>query len=126
MAESSEIAPERDTAPQWRSIAGKLLIQKCGGCGSAFYYPRVVCPFCLSSDVGWFECKGEGEIYSVSVMRRGEPYALAYVTLDEGPRMMTNIVDCDLDSIGIGQRVAVVFKDIEGIPTPMFRPAGPA
>ena len=126
MAEPSEIAPERDSAPQWRSTAGKLLIQKCEDCGSAFYYPRVVCPFCLSSKIGWFECKGEGEIYSVSVMRRGEPYALAYVTLDEGPKMMTNIVDCDLDSIGIGQRVSVVFKDVEGIPTPMFKPAGPA
>jgi hypothetical protein len=58
-------------------------------------------------------------------MRRAEiPYAIAYVTLDEGVTMLTNIVDCDLDTLRIGQRVRVVFKPTEGgPPVPMFTPA---
>jgi uncharacterized OB-fold protein len=58
-------------------------------------------------------------------MRRvPEPYAIAYVTLDEGPTMMTNVVDCELDAVRIGQRVRVVFKPSEGgPPVPMFTPA---
>jgi uncharacterized OB-fold protein len=58
-------------------------------------------------------------------MRRAkEPYAIAYVTLAEGPTMMTNIVDCDFDALRVGQPVAVVFKDTEnGPPVPMFKPA---
>jgi hypothetical protein len=68
---------------------------------------------------------GRGTIYSFSVSRRVLPtaYAIAYVTLDEGVSMMTNIVDCDLDDIRIGQAVEVVFKPTDGgPPVPMFRP----
>ena len=67
---------------------------------------------------------GRGIVYSYSVMRRvPAPYALAYVTLDEGVTMMTNLVDCDLDAIRIGQRVRVVFKPTDGgPPVPMFTP----
>ncbi len=66
-----------------------------------------------------------GTIYTFSVMRRAkEPYAIAYVTLAEGPTMLTNIVDCDFDALAIGQPVSVVFQDTEnGPPVPMFRPA---
>ncbi|MDB5452151.1 MAG: DNA-binding protein, partial [Caulobacteraceae bacterium] len=77
----------------------------------------------------WIESGGQGVIYSYSVTRRGTPtpYCIAYVTLDEGPTMMTNIVDCDLDQVRIGQRVQVVFKptgDASGStpPVAMFRP----
>jgi uncharacterized OB-fold protein len=68
---------------------------------------------------------GQGTIYSFSVMRRvPTPYAIAYVTLTEGPTMLTNIVECDLDALKIGQRVTVVFKATEhGPPIPMFKPA---
>lgn len=118
------VAPDRDVAPFWRSTNGKLLIQTCEDCGDAFYYPRVICPFCFSSKVRWIECSGSGRIYSYSVLRRGEPYAIAYVTLEEGPRMMSNIVDCPFDKIAIDQPVTVVFRDVAGVPTPMFRPAG--
>ncbi|HEY2272672.1 MAG TPA: OB-fold domain-containing protein, partial [Jatrophihabitantaceae bacterium] len=64
-------------------------------------------------------------IYTFSVMRRAkEPYTIAYVTLAEGPTMMTNLVDCDFDKISIGQAVTVVFKETEGgPPVPMFAPA---
>jgi uncharacterized OB-fold protein len=104
---------------------GKLLIKRCDDCGEAHYYPRALCPFCFSDRTRWQECSGHGTIYSFSVMRRAPvPYALAYVTLAEGPTMLTNIVDCDLDAIHIGQAVALVFKPSEnGQPVPMFSPA---
>src|SRR5579872_5752354 len=119
------VRPERDTAPQWRSAGGKLLIQKCEPCDKAFYYPRVACPYCLGSDVKWLECSGRGQIYSHSTMRRGTPYTIAYVTLEEGPQMLTNIVDCAPEEISIGQTVLVDFRDVDGVATPMFRPAKP-
>ena len=68
---------------------------------------------------------GTGTIYSVSVTRKAGPipYAIAYVTLDEGITMLTNIVDCDLDDLRIGQRVKLVFKSAEdGARVPMFAP----
>lgn len=95
----------------WKAAAeGKLLIKQCGSCGEYHYYPRVLCPYCMSDKTTWKEAKGTGSIYTYSVMRKGIPYAIAFVELDEGPRMMTNIVDCDLDTVHIDQRVKVVFK----------------
>ena len=118
--------PEHE--PFWAAAAeGRLLIRRCGSCGDAHYYPRAICPYCFSSDTAWQASKGEGEVYSVSVMRRGAnaTYALAYVTLDEGPSMLTNITGCDFDALRIGQRVAVRFVPTEGgPPVPMFTPIG--
>jgi uncharacterized OB-fold protein len=90
------------------------------------HYPRALCPFCWSDKVEWVEAKGTGVIYTYSVTRRGGPvpYCIAYVTLDEGPKLMTNIVDTDLDTVKIGQRVKVVFMKSEGgTAIPMFTPA---
>src|SRR5919197_4145502 len=100
-----------DTAPFWEAAAqGKLLLKHCGACGQAHYYPRPLCPFCFSDRTEWRAAAGTGAVYSYSVMRRAEvPYAIAYVTLDEGVTMMTNLVGCNLDAIRIGQRVKVVF-----------------
>jgi uncharacterized protein len=104
---------------------GKLLIKKCAACGEVHFYPRPFCPFCFSDKVDWQEASGHGTIYTYSVMRRTPvPYAIAYVELAEGPRLMTNIVDCDLDQIKIGQAVRLVFKPSDGgPPVPMFTPA---
>ena len=118
------VSPE--TQPFWdAAVAGRLMIKKCGGCGRAHYYPRALCPFCGSDRTAWLAASGRGTIYSYSVMRRVPiPYALAYVTLQEGPTMMTNIVDADLDRIRIGQPVRVVFRPTDGgPPVPMFAPA---
>lgn len=104
---------------------GKLMLKKCGACGEHHHYPRALCPFCFSSDVQWVEAKGAGEIYTYSVTRRGTavPYCIAYVKLDEGVSMMTNIVDCDLDTVKIGQKVRVVFRKTEGgFSMPLFTP----
>ena len=116
-----------ENKPFWDAAAqGRLAIKRCNDCKQPHYYPRALCPFCFSEDTEWLDAKGTGEIYSYSVMRRGVPvpYALAYVTLDEGPTMLTNIVDCDLDALAVGQRVKLVFKPSEdGSLVPMFAPA---
>ena len=114
-----------ETKAYWDAAGeGKLLVRKCTACGEAHHYPRTICPFCFSDKTEWITASGKGTIYSYSVMRRAPvPYALAYVTLAEGPSMMTNIVDCDLDKIRIGQDVKVVFKPTDGgPPLPMFTP----
>ena len=114
-----------ETQPFWDAAGqGKLLYKKCAACGEPHFYPRPYCPFCFSDQVEWQEASGRGTIYTYSVMRRAPvPYAIAYVTLAEGPTMMTNIVDCDLDSIKIGQAVRLVFKPSDGgAPVPMFTP----
>ena len=104
---------------------GRFTVPVCTACGKAHWYPRAICPFCGSDKVEWRDASGQGTVYSFSVMRRvKEPYVIAHVTLAEGPTMMTNIVDCDLDGIKIGQRVKVVFKPSEGgPPVPCFAPA---
>ncbi len=115
-----------ETQPFWEAATtGTLLVKKCASCAQVHHYPRALCPFCFSQATQWLPASGRGTIYSYSVMRRVPvPYAIAYVTLEEGVTMMTNIVDCDLDSIRIGQRVKVVFKPTEGgPPVPMFTPA---
>jgi uncharacterized OB-fold protein len=103
---------------------GRFLIKKCRACGKPHWYPRGVCPFCASGDTEWVEAAGTGTIYSYSVMRRApEPFALAYVTLAEGPTVLTNIVDCDFDALKIGQDVTFTFKPADnGIPVLMFKP----
>ena len=128
MAERKISAPAINLETQhfWDAAAdGKLLIKKCTACGEPHFYPRSHCPFCFSDKTEWVEASGKGIVYTYSVMRRAPiPYAIAYVTLAEGPTMMTNIVDCDLDSIKIGQAVHLVFKPSEGgPPVPMFIPA---
>ncbi len=121
-------APQIDAATEFffaKAREGLLSIKVCTSCGKPHWYPRALCPFCLG-ETEWRGASGRGTLYSVSVTRRAgpEPYAIAYVTLDEGVTMLTNIVDCDLDTLRIGDRVEVTFKPAEGgAVIPMFRPA---
>ena len=118
--------PNPETKAFWDGAAqGRLLLKKCLACDQVHYYPRAICPFCGSVRTEWQQASGRGTIYSWSVMRRAEtPYCIAYVTLDEGVTMMTNIVGADLDGIRIGQKVRVVFTPTEGgPPVPTFTPA---
>ena len=115
--------PNPETKPFWDAAAqGRLLLKKCLACNQLHYYPRTICPFCGSDRTDWQPAAGTGSIYSWSVMRRAEtPYAIAYVTLDEGVTMMTNIVGCDLNGIRIGQKVRVAFTPTDGgPPVPTF------
>jgi hypothetical protein len=112
-----------ETKPFWDAAAkGQLLVKKCLACGELHYYPRSLCPFCHSDRTEWQAASGKGAIYSFSVMRRApEPFAIAYVTLEEGPKVLTNIVDCGFDDIAIGKAVKLVWKPSEGGPAvPMF------
>ncbi len=103
---------------------GHLVIPSCNSCGRLHWYPRVLCPFCFSDDIAWQPARGRGVIYAYTVMRRAKPpYAIAYVKLEEGPTMMTNIVGCKLDAIRIGMSVTAVFQAAENGPlVPMFSP----
>lgn len=91
---------------------GRLLVKRCTACQAFHFYPRPLCPHCFSDATEWVEARGTGTIYTFSVTRRAGPipYAIAHVTLSEGVTMMSNIVDCDLDEIRVGQEVRVVFK----------------
>jgi uncharacterized OB-fold protein len=112
-------------APYWDAAAqGRLLFRHCHGCGENHYYPRPLCPFCLSSEGEWREACGRGTVYAWSVERRASPpYAIAFVTLEEGPTLMTNLVACDFDTIAVGQAVILRFEVREGQPVPVFAPA---
>jgi uncharacterized OB-fold protein len=104
---------------------GTLLVGKCRDCRGHHFYPRAICPHCFSENVEWVPASGTGVVYSYSTIRRGVPvpYTIAYVTLDEGVSVMTNIVDCDPANIRIGMPVKLVFEVAEdGTPVPMFAP----
>ena len=129
MSETRTIAspqPNTETQKFWDAAAeGKLLIMKCNDTGKPYFYPRARSPFTCSDNVEWVEAAGTGEVYTFSVFKRTKtPYCIAYVRLDEGVTMMSNIVDTDLDAVHIGQKVKVVFKETaDGPPVPMFTPA---
>lgn len=104
---------------------GELLIGKCQACGEAHFYPRVICPYCFSDRTEWVPASGTGTVYTYSTMHRGvpAPYTIAYVTLDEGVTMLTNLVDCGPATIRIGQAVKVVFRTTAaGTSVPCFTP----
>ena len=113
-----------ETKPFWDGCAaGKLILPRCKDTGKFIWYPRAISPFTLGA-VEWVEVSGRGKIYTFSVMVRAEvPYAIGYVTLQEGPQMMTNFVDCDFATLKIGQDVKLKFVPSEGgPPIPMFAP----
>ena len=140
MAENHPPAPAPVVHPEvkvfWDATAeGRLLLPRCQDCRTVIWFPRPYCPACGSLNVTWIEASGRGTIYTFTVNRRGagdlaeyrqvDPYVLAYVELEEGPRVMTNIVDCDPDTVAIGQAVEVVFHDTgQGTALPRFRPTG--
>jgi uncharacterized OB-fold protein len=122
---SAHPAMNPENRPFWQGAAqGKLLIKHCLACDSSHFYPRVKCPFCRSGNTIWKEAAGKGQVYSYTVMRRAAPpLCVAYVTLEEGPTIFTNLVDCDLDRLAIGQIVEVTFRSGEdGLTRPVFRP----
>ena len=109
----------------------RLLIQRCGDCEHAYYYARPFCPSCLSGEVEWQEASGKGRLYSFVINHRSAPgfdapYIIAIVELEEGPRMMTNLIDVDPDPdmVRCEMPVEIVFHDIDDDFTlPRFRPS---
>ena len=104
---------------------GRLLVKHCLDCGRNHHYPRALCPHCFSDRTQWRDSSGVGTLYSFSVMRRvAAPYCIAYIALDDGVTMMSNVVDCDFDALAIGQRVKVAFRPSDGpLAIPVFVPA---
>ncbi|MFY9183152.1 MAG: OB-fold domain-containing protein [Limnohabitans sp.] len=114
-----------ESLPFWQAAdEGRYLVKKCNSCGQVHHYPRDICPFCLSADTVWQDSPGTGVLYSFSTMGQGDAaYTMAYVTLDEGVTVMSNLVDCDPSQVRIGQKVRVVFTPTEGgHAVPMFTP----
>lgn len=114
-----------ETLAFWQAAdEGRYLVKKCNSCGQVHHYPRDICPFCLSADTVWQDSPGTGVVYSFSTMGPGDSaYTMAYVTLDEGVTVMSNLVDCDPTQVRIGQKVRVVFTPTEGgHAVPMFTP----
>lgn len=119
-----QVLPE--TQAYWSAAdEGRLLVKRCNSCGQFHHYPRDICPHCLSSDTVWQHALGTGVVYSFSTMGQGDAaYTLAFVTLDEGVTLMTNLVDCDPAQVRIGDPVRVLFKPSQGgHAVPMFTPA---
>lgn len=134
MSEPAYPAPVRKQFNQrfWDGIEnGQLLIQECVACGETTHPPRTKCPSCFG-DLVWIEASGTGSIYSFGVVHRPNqpavfdeytPILMAVVELEEGPRMVSNLVDCTADSIAIGDSVSVVFEDVaDGVTLPKFEP----
>lgn len=122
-----------ESAPYWSALKERrLILKRCRDCGRHHFYPRALCPHCHSDALVWSDARGTGTIYSYTVARRpagpafkaDAPYVIAVVDLDEGARMMTNIVTDDVDSIRIGQRVSIAFDAVtEEVTLPRFKPA---
>lgn len=117
--------------PFWDAAArGKLLAQRCLACGSYVFYPRAWCPHCFGLELEWKEMTGKGEVHTYSVVHAAPcvgfeadvPYVLAVVQLEEGTRMMANVIGCRPDVVRVGLAVEVVFEDRDGVRLPQFTP----
>jgi uncharacterized OB-fold protein len=119
-----------ETEAFWQACAEhRLVLPACKSCITVYWYPRQMCPVCGSRDVDLIAASGRGRIYTFTVMRSGSgpyrdhaPYVVALVELDEGVRMLTNIVDVKMDAVHIGLEVEVMFDDAEHGAIPRFRP----
>lgn len=125
--------PDEDSRRFWEGCRMRCLtLPRCTSCGEVIFYPRSVCPECGSEQLEWVELSGKGTVYTFSVVYRPPskffegrtPYVIALVELDEGPRLMSNIVEVNPESVRIGMRVECVFKEVdEKITLPLFRPS---
>ena len=127
-----------DTAEFWRRTSdGQLCYQQCGDCSALIFYPRRHCTSCGSQNLDWQQATGDGVIYTFSVVRQSYhpffrsqlPYAIAWVDLDEGVRILSNILLSNIGGVAdpgselsIGQRVRVDWEIHEELAIPLFRP----
>jgi len=134
----TQIAPDRPvpvpdalTAPYWEAArAHRFALPRCEECGRFHFYPRSLCPYCYSPRLAWTQASGRGTVYSFSVIHRAPspafaadvPYIVATVALEEGPHLMTNVVNCAPDNVRIGMPVTVDFLDLGDEALPVFKP----
>jgi len=120
------------TRPFWEGTrSGRLLLQRCASCAAYRFPPREICSECLSRQSVWVEASGRGEVFSYAVMHQAYhpgfasevPYTIVIVKLEEGPKIVSSIVDCPPASLCIGLPVEVCFERVtEEISLPKFRP----
>jgi uncharacterized OB-fold protein len=124
--------PTPETEPFWQGTrAGELRLQRCDACAHVYFPPRPFCPKCAGRAVSWFVASGRGILYSYVIHHRPvpgftPPYSIAVVQLKEGPRMMTNIIECPQtpEALQLDMPVEVVFTALnDTISLPQFRPA---
>lgn len=123
-------APSRDTAGYWEGARRhELVLQQCSVCRAFRHYPRPMCPECHSLHFEWTPSSGRGTIYSYAIVHQllhpfwqGKvPYNVILVELEEGPRIVSHLLDCPNDEIEIGMPVSVVFEDVsDDFSLPMF------
>ncbi len=121
-----------ENAPYWEYCKKhELRLQKCTGCGHIRSRISTICPGCNSMEYEWTKLSGKGKVFSFIIYRRAFhpayendiPYCVAIIELDEGPRMQSNVTDCDIEDIAIEMPVEVYFDDVsEDISLPKFRP----
>ena len=124
--------PTPETAHFWEGTrAGELRLQRCDDCDHVYFPPRPFCPACASRSVSVFAASGRGRLDSYVISHRPHkameaPYAIALVALEEGPRLMSNIVECDQtpEALELDMPLEVVFEaQNDDITLPLFRPA---
>jgi hypothetical protein len=127
--------PDPVTAPYWDSLKNhSMKIQRCNDTGRFFFYPRGVSPYTLSGNVTWESVSGRGTLHAFTIVQNMRapgfaeevPYVVAIVELDEGPRLMTNLIDIEPspEMIHIGMPVELVYDDVtEEVTLPKYRPA---
>lgn len=126
-------AADDETEPFWAAARDhRLLIKRCADCGGPHFYPRPFCPHCWSAAVTWEQASGHAVLYTWSVVHQNDlppfpdrvPYVAAVVDLVEGPRMMTNVVDCDTEGLEVGMALRVAYRDLtDDVTVPVFVPA---
>ena len=121
-----------ETAGFWEAARRhELVLQTCRACGAKIHFPRLLCPHCLSRDLGWERAVGRGTVYSFTIIHQAlhesfaaeVPYVYAIIELQEGVRMISNLVGVALENVRIGMPVRVVFEDATPeISIPRFEP----
>jgi uncharacterized OB-fold protein len=131
---SSRLVPSmtQDTQFFWDGVkAHRLLIQRCDGCGILRHPPRPMCPHCHSLEWGTTEASGRGTVFSFVIPHHPplpwfpDPYVVALVELEEGARLVTNLVGVAPADVSIGMAVRVRFEAFDdGLVLPLFAPEG--
>ena len=115
----------------WQATTeGRFTLQRCDACDVVVWFPRKHCPECWTESLTTFDASGNGIVYSFTIIRKvaneykgATPFVVAYVELEEGPRVMTNIVGCDVDAVRVGMPVSIEFHDTgEGSALYRFHP----
>jgi hypothetical protein len=124
--------PTPETARYWQAAREhRLEIQHCNACGKFWFPPSQSCPHCLAADFAWTRVSGAGKVFSFVTYHRvyhpafakDVPYVVALVELDEGPRLLTNIIGVPPQDVTCDMPVTVTFDDFEdGVSVPKFMP----